>query len=140
MRGQRIEVAAEVYQALQEAFKRRLAQQNRELDQLRDLQEDFELSLSLNAAEPAPPLQLRALGYFLDNYRLTPLPALANDRGDSPELTELRGMAAQRYGPEFLAQSARPCGKSCRPSPQRPNGSTLRPGQLTFAQHYKTGC
>ncbi|WNB74505.1 hypothetical protein [Methylomonas koyamae] len=138
LRGQRIEVAAEVYQALQEVCKRRLAQQNRELNQLRDLQEDFELSLSLNAAEPAPPLQLRALGYFLDNYRLTPLPTLANDRGDSPELAELRDMAAQHYGPEFLAQKRQALWQELQTlSPSDPNGSALRPGQLTFAQHYK---
>lgn len=140
LHGHRIEVADAYYQALQEAFDRRLAQQNRELSLLRELQEDADLSRDLHDSEQVPQLRLRALGYFLKRYRATPIPAEAAG-GDSPELATLRALAIQNYGPDFLAQKRRDLWQelsTLAPNDLAEASASVPPGgALTFAQHYK---
>ncbi|MCQ8181887.1 hypothetical protein NP603_12280 [Methylomonas sp. SURF-1] len=140
LHGHRIEVADAYYQALQETFDSRLAQQNRELSVLRELQEDADLSRDLYDSEQVPQLRLRALGYFLEEYRAAPIPA-AGEGGDSPELATLRTMALQKYGADFLAQKRRTLWQelsTLAPDDSAQASASVPPaGSLTFAQHYK---
>ncbi|WP_445370150.1 hypothetical protein ACH518_11380 [Methylomonas sp. HW2-6] len=140
LHGHRIEVADAYYHALQETFDSRLAQQNRELSVLRALQEDADLSRDLQDSEQVPQLRLRALGYFLEEYRAAPIPAAAAG-GDSPELAALRAAALQKYGPDFLAQKRRALWQellTLTPDDLAQASASVQPaGRLTFAQQYK---
>ncbi|MBD9357817.1 hypothetical protein [Methylomonas albis] len=102
--GHRIDVNADFFQVLRDAFNRRLLIQNQQLSLLQALHDDQALASDLQNPGMAPHISVKGLGYFLTQYRPTAtLPvASANIAPSSQALQQLRDAIVKEYGQNFL--------------------------------------
>lgn len=101
----RIEVAEEVFQALHDAFRRRLLIQNRQFSDWKALNDDLRLLMELKQASDElsspPTIELKGLGYFLDRYRLAKDPTSSEAKSGS-DFSPLKRAIVAEYGDDFL--------------------------------------
>lgn len=107
IRGHSIEVAEDFFIALRGAFTRRLLIQNQQFAALQALYDDQALISGLQNPGTARHLPLKALGYFLSEYRAGESPASVADAystsSASPQLMQLRQAIGNEFGADFLA-------------------------------------
>lgn len=139
--GHRITVDEAVFDSLHDAFKRRLLLQNQQFAWMKALQDDYRLLSDLN--QPAQKhVALKALGYFVEDYRLGQEKPVQT--GQSLELAALKRNILAEYGDNFLQQkrqrvlaqliALKPSASDTAPAIDE---DRFGPDGYSFAQHYK---
>ncbi|OQW79270.1 MAG: hypothetical protein BVN35_02760 [Proteobacteria bacterium ST_bin11] len=146
--GHSIAVSEDFFQALRDAFIRRLLIQNQHLAQLQALYDDHALALGLQNPGAAAPLPIKGLGYFLSEYRAT----AAFPAGDAPDsetsqaLTQLREAIVGEFGEEFLADKRQEAWQTLKalkpklavkPEISQPTATHFSATTSSFAERYR---
>lgn len=155
IQSHRIEVDDNVFQMLRDAFTQRYLIQNSHFTLLKNLQEDRQLIAALKHAATNHPgqttdanLELRALGYFINDYKPTAANANANipiiASVISPKITQLKQAINLKYGKAFLQQRRQQTWKALlalSPTPPEPvdklTEDRFLANPLSFAESYK---
>jgi len=153
IRGHRIMVSDEVFHTLRDAFNRRFLIQNQQFELLdalrgdRNLLNDLKQLGEANLRQALPPtIDLKALGYFADTFRLdAENNGLPHDiSNNSAVLTQLRHTIVNAYGAEFLEEKRQQAFEQLRVL--KPDASLaadavaedrFAPSKYSFSQHYQ---
>ncbi len=151
--GHRIEVSDETFQTLRNAFTRRLLIQNQQFGLLTALTQDLhllndlrQLAMTGSRSPPSPTIELKALGYFASDFRLTSgkTSIEISPAHRSAAIARLKQAIADAYGNDFI-QSKRQQQwqqlESLKPIESNDAYSIaedrFEPGAYSFAQHYQ---
>ena len=136
IRGHRITISEDFFQALLDTFQRRWAEENRQFGRLQDLQEDYDLSAAV-FAHPPPESSLKALGYFLEDYAVDEYVTIEHRNSQNPLLRDLGQTVAASQGPNFMRDKRQALRIELDALTPTASAQNAEFDDLTFARRYR---